>query len=98
MVLDLKLVGSSYSIVILQINSLRYLGMYLNNHFSWQDHVDYLCSHLQQRLYCTPCIGSMCLMSITQSEIMFLFIVLESILWYACWHGSVISHEGDGEV
>lgn len=39
--------------VHMKINQVcyRYLGLNLENLFSWQHHVDYLCSRLQQRLH-----------------------------------------------
>lgn len=36
---------------IKQVTSYRYLGIYLGNLLRWGYHVDYLCSHLQQRMY-----------------------------------------------
>lgn len=56
MVLDPQPVGhqtpvSIHDEKINQVSSYRYLGFNLDNLFSWQSHVDYLCLHFHQRLY-----------------------------------------------
>ena len=56
MVLDPRSVGdhtplSIHREEIKQVISYRYLGIHLDNLFSWSDHVDFVCSRLQQRLY-----------------------------------------------
>ena len=72
-----------------QVDSYRYLGIHLDNLFSWQVHVDHLCSRLQQRLYFLRRLG---VFGVDQ-EVTFLFdqAVLESILRYrmSAWYGNL---------
>lgn len=42
---------SIHSEEIKQVTSFRYLGIHLDNLFTWNDHMDHVCSRLQQRLY-----------------------------------------------
>lgn len=56
MIFDPKMVGSHDPVIIDgkqidQVNSFKYLGMYIDNNFKWSDHVDHLCLKLAQRLY-----------------------------------------------
>ncbi len=92
-VLDPRSVGdrtalSKHSREIKQVTSYRCLGIHLNNLFSFNDHVDYVCSRLQQRLYF---LRRLRVFGVSQ-KILFLFYqaVLESIMRYgmAAWFGN----------
>ena len=94
MVLDPKAIGDHTPLcihggTINQVSSYRYLGVHLDDCFSWQVHVDYLCGRLQQRLYF---LRRLRVFGVNQ-RVMFLFYqaVLESILRYgmSAWYGNL---------
>ena len=74
---------------IKQVTSYSYLGIHLDNLLSWSDHVDYVCSRLQQRLYF---LRRLRVFGVSQN-IMFLFYqaVIESVIRYGmtAWFGSL---------
>lgn len=74
---------------IKQVTSYRYLGIHLDNLLRWGDHVDHLCSRLQQRLYF---LRRLRVFGVSQ-KIMFLFYqaVMESVIRYGmtAWFGNL---------
>ncbi|XDV25684.1 hypothetical protein PO909_029559, partial [Leuciscus waleckii] len=74
---------------IKQVTSYRYLGIHLDNLLNWSDHVDYVCSRSQQRLYF---LRGVRVFGVSQN-IMFLFYqaVMESITRYGmtAWFGNL---------
>lgn len=74
---------------IKQVISYRYLGIHLDNLLSWGDHVDYVCSRLQLRLYF---LRRLRVFGVSHN-IMFLFYqaVMESFIRYGmtAWFGNL---------
>ena len=94
LVLDPRSVGDHSPVVIHdspieQVSSYRYLGVHLDDTFSWYVHVDNLCSRLQQRLYFLRRLR----VYGVDKNIMFLFYqaVLESLIRYgmSSWYGNL---------
>ena len=94
MVLDLRSAAGHSSVVIHdspieQVSSYKYLGVHLDDTFSWYVHVESLCSRLQQRLYFLRRLRAYGV----DKSIMFLFYqaVLESLFRYgmSSWHGNI---------
>ena len=94
LVLDPRLEGDHSPVVIHdspieQVSSYKYLGVHLDDTFSWSVHVESLCSRLQQRLYF---LRRLRVYGVDKS-IMFLFYqaVLESLVRYgmSSWYGNL---------
>ena len=94
LVLDPRSVGDHSPVVIHdspieQVSSYKYLGVHLDDTFSWSVHVESLCSRLQQRLYF---LRRLRVYGVDKS-IMFLFYqaVLESLVRYgmSSWYGNL---------
>ncbi len=94
MVLDPRSVGDHSPVVIHDIHieqvcSYKYLGVHMDNTFSFKDHVETVCSRLQQRLYF---LRRLRVYGVDQ-RIMFLFYqtVLESVIRYgmSAWFGNL---------
>ena len=92
MVLDPRSVGDHTPLSIhreelKQVTS--YMGIHLDNLFSWSDHVDFVCSRLQQRLYF---LRRLRVFGVSQN-VMFLFYqaVMESVIRYGmtAWFGNL---------
>ena len=74
---------------ITQVSSYKYLGVYIDDAFSWRVHVESLCSRLQQRLYFLRRLRAFGV----EQKVMLLFYhaVLESIIRYGitAWYGNL---------
>lgn len=94
MILDPRSVGDHSPVVIhdthiSQVSTYRYLGIHLDNTFSWKVHVESLCCRIQQRLYF---LRRLRVFGVDQ-RIMFVFYqaVLESLVRYgiSVWFGNL---------
>ncbi len=78
-----------YNTQIKQVCSNKYLGIYIDNMFTWQIHVDNLCAKLQQRLYF---LRRLRLYGVNKKiRTVFYQAVLESLIRYGiqAWYGNL---------
>lgn len=74
---------------ITQVNSYKYLGVHINNALGWRDHVNTLCSRLQQRMHF---LQRLRVYGVELKYMSFYHAILESILRYGitAWYGHLI--------
>jgi len=48
----LDLVIKLYGVILKQVCSTKYLGVYLDQHLTWQPHVDYVLNRVRQKFFC----------------------------------------------